>query len=223
MRIGPPVCLGPCCGTPGSPGAGSGSASSALSKSSPPSPSGRWSTARDRRPATRRGRALLPLDGQLTVLLPQPENPLPHAEPGGCPMPRTDRILLGDASERGEWPFEPNGRPKRESSPDTPPASAAWPPRARVPGRGDQPVGIRLPEFAFPDSRRRVSRREFPADLASCGRPTSYAEPPASWVAVRCLPALRVASGSVLPVVSATFPVNGSRRTDCIRLIGRPA
>lgn len=61
---------------------------------------------------------LVPLKGQLTVLLPQPEvhygttgglgtDP---ASPGGFlhMMPRGDGIVLGGTSERGEWSLEPN-------------------------------------------------------------------------------------------------------------------
>ena len=61
---------------------------------------------------------LLPLKGQLTVLLPQEEidwgisgNP-PDAAPRGVlgvhMQPRRDGIVLGGTSERGEWSLEPN-------------------------------------------------------------------------------------------------------------------
>ena len=62
-------------------------------------------------------RDLLPLKGQLTVLLPQDEvdygiaGDLPDAPPGilGVHMqPRRDGIVLGGTSERGVWSLEPN-------------------------------------------------------------------------------------------------------------------
>ena len=62
-------------------------------------------------------RDLLPLKGQLTVLLPQDEvdygisGELPEAPPGilGVHMqPRRDGIVLGGTSERGVWSLEPN-------------------------------------------------------------------------------------------------------------------
>ena len=63
--------------------------------------------------------AMVPLKGQLTVLVPQPEvdygtfGGLPGSSPpeGGLGIhmqPRSDGIVLGGTSERGEWSMEPN-------------------------------------------------------------------------------------------------------------------
>ena len=61
---------------------------------------------------------MVPLKGQLTVLVPQPEvdygtfGGLPGSNPeGGLGIhmqPRSDGIVLGGTSERGEWSVEPN-------------------------------------------------------------------------------------------------------------------
>jgi len=62
----------------------------------------------------RRGRTLfndpelIPVKGQLTFLLPQPE--VQYAVLGGdlYMFPRSDGILLGGTHERGNWSLEPN-------------------------------------------------------------------------------------------------------------------
>ena len=51
---------------------------------------------------------LVPLKGQLTVLLPQPEIRYIALNQGLYMMPRADGILLGGTRERGEWSIEPN-------------------------------------------------------------------------------------------------------------------
>ena len=61
---------------------------------------------------------MVPLKGQLTVLVPQPEvdygtfGGLPGSSPAGGlgihMQPRSDGIVLGGTSERGEWSIEPN-------------------------------------------------------------------------------------------------------------------
>ena len=62
-------------------------------------------------------RTMVPLKGQLTVLVPQPE--VNYGTFGGAPatrrgglgihmQPRSDGIVLGGTSERGEWSLEPN-------------------------------------------------------------------------------------------------------------------
>ena len=60
---------------------------------------------------------MVPLKGQLTVLVPQPEvnygtfGGAPAAPQGGLGIhmqPRSDGIVLGGTSERGEWSLEPN-------------------------------------------------------------------------------------------------------------------
>ena len=51
---------------------------------------------------------LVPLKGQLTVLLPQPEIRYIALYQGLYMMPRADGILLGGTRERGEWSLEPN-------------------------------------------------------------------------------------------------------------------
>ncbi len=62
-------------------------------------------------------RAMVPLKGQLTVLLPQPE--VDYGTFGGAPassrgglgihmQPRSDGIVLGGTSERGAWSLEPD-------------------------------------------------------------------------------------------------------------------
>lgn len=51
---------------------------------------------------------LIPVKGQLTILLPQPEVDY-NALPGDLYMfPRSDGILLGGTHEQGEWSLEPN-------------------------------------------------------------------------------------------------------------------
>jgi glycine/D-amino acid oxidase-like deaminating enzyme len=66
---------------------------------------------------------LVPLKGQLTVLIPQPE--VRYATNGGIGtqpntpggflhmMPRADGIILGGTSERGVWTMEPNEEERR--------------------------------------------------------------------------------------------------------------
>ena len=67
---------------------------------------------------------LIPVKGQLTVLVPQPE--IDYATLGGVPgtareeggfgihmLPRSDGIILGGTSERGEWSLEPNEEARR--------------------------------------------------------------------------------------------------------------
>lgn len=51
---------------------------------------------------------LIPLKGQLTVLLPQPEIRYIALYQGLYMMPRADGILLGGTRERGEWSLEPD-------------------------------------------------------------------------------------------------------------------
>ena len=64
------------------------------------------------------------MKGQLTVLVPQPE--IDYATLGGVPgtareeggfgihmLPRSDGIILGGTSERGEWSLEPNEEARR--------------------------------------------------------------------------------------------------------------
>jgi glycine/D-amino acid oxidase-like deaminating enzyme len=51
---------------------------------------------------------LVPLKGQLTVLLPQPEIRYIALYQGLYMMPRADGILLGGTREPGEWSLEPN-------------------------------------------------------------------------------------------------------------------
>ena len=51
---------------------------------------------------------LVPLKGQLTVLLPQPEIRYIALYQGLYMMPRADGILLGGTREQGEWSLEPN-------------------------------------------------------------------------------------------------------------------
>lgn len=51
---------------------------------------------------------LIPIKGQLTVLLPQPEIDYIMVAGGLYMMPRKDGILLGGTHERGEWSLEPN-------------------------------------------------------------------------------------------------------------------
>ena len=61
-------------------------------------------------------RTMVPLKGQLTVLIPQPD--VTYGTFGGAPVaggglgihmqPRSDGIVLGGTSERGEWSLEPN-------------------------------------------------------------------------------------------------------------------
>lgn len=56
---------------------------------------------------------LLPIKGQLTFLLPQPEVDYIVLGGGLYMFPRTDGILLGGTHERGEWSLEPNLEAKR--------------------------------------------------------------------------------------------------------------
>ena len=66
-------------------------------------------------------RELDPIKGQLVVLVPQPE--VEYSTMGGVPnrnaggfihmMPRSDGIVLGGTSERGEWSLEPNEDARR--------------------------------------------------------------------------------------------------------------
>lgn len=51
---------------------------------------------------------LMPIKGQLTVLLPQPEIDYITITSDLYMMPRKDGILLGGTHERGEWSLEPN-------------------------------------------------------------------------------------------------------------------
>ena len=48
------------------------------------------------------------VEGQLTVLLPQPEIRYIALYQGLYMMPRADGILLGGTREAGEWSLEPN-------------------------------------------------------------------------------------------------------------------
>ncbi len=51
---------------------------------------------------------IVPVKGQLTVLLPQPEIRYVALIQGLCMTPRADGILLGGTREPGEWSLEPN-------------------------------------------------------------------------------------------------------------------
>jgi D-amino-acid oxidase len=51
---------------------------------------------------------LMPIKGQLTILLPQPEVDYMFVYQGLYMMPRADGVLLGGTHERGEWSLEPN-------------------------------------------------------------------------------------------------------------------
>jgi D-amino-acid oxidase len=52
---------------------------------------------------------MLPIKGQLTVLVPQREVDYITVGPGDLyMMPRQDGIILGGTFERGEWSLEPN-------------------------------------------------------------------------------------------------------------------
>jgi glycine/D-amino acid oxidase-like deaminating enzyme len=51
---------------------------------------------------------MLPIKGQLHVLLPQPEVDYLLLAPDLYMFPRRDGILLGGTFERGEWSLEPN-------------------------------------------------------------------------------------------------------------------
>ncbi len=53
-------------------------------------------------------RELIPVKGQLTVLLPQPEVDYVVISDGLYMMPRTDGVLLGGTQEREVWTMEPN-------------------------------------------------------------------------------------------------------------------
>ncbi len=70
-------------------------------------------------------REIMPVKGQLTVLVPQPEVnyrtvgsiPGPGARRRGIPfhmMPRSDGIVLGGTSQRGVWDLEPDEAARRE-------------------------------------------------------------------------------------------------------------
>jgi len=63
---------------------------------------------------------LVPVKGQLTVLVPQPE--VDYSTLGGLPgggggnlhmLSRSDGIVLGGTNERGEWSLEPNEEERR--------------------------------------------------------------------------------------------------------------
>lgn len=56
---------------------------------------------------------LVPVKGQLTVLLPQPEVDYCVLRPGLYMFPRSDGILLGGTWEEGEWSLEPNREAER--------------------------------------------------------------------------------------------------------------
>ena len=65
---------------------------------------------------------LMPVKGQLTVLVPQPEvnyrtsggfRRAPEGKIGIHMMPRTDGIALGGTAERGVWTLEPNEEARR--------------------------------------------------------------------------------------------------------------
>ncbi len=69
-------------------------------------------------------REIMPLKGQLTVLVPQPEVnygtfgglPSPGGSRRGFPvhmMPRSDGIVLGGTSQRGVWDMEPDEEARR--------------------------------------------------------------------------------------------------------------
>ena len=51
---------------------------------------------------------LMPIKGQLTILLPQPEIDYVFISGRTLTMPRKDGVLLGGTHERGEWSLEPN-------------------------------------------------------------------------------------------------------------------
>lgn len=51
---------------------------------------------------------LVPIKGQLTVLLPQPEIDYATEPPGLYMFPRRDGIVLGGTHERGNWDLQPN-------------------------------------------------------------------------------------------------------------------
>jgi glycine/D-amino acid oxidase-like deaminating enzyme len=53
-------------------------------------------------------REMIPVKGQLTVLLPQPEVDYVVISDGLYMMPRADGVLLGGTQERGVWTMEPN-------------------------------------------------------------------------------------------------------------------
>ena len=57
---------------------------------------------------------MLPIKGQLTVLLPQPEIDYVMAQEGLYMFPRTDGILLGGTFEGNVWDLEPNQEAARE-------------------------------------------------------------------------------------------------------------
>ena len=50
---------------------------------------------------------LIPIRGQLAILLPQPEVRYAFTGQGGYMFPRADGILLGGTFERGEWDATP--------------------------------------------------------------------------------------------------------------------
>jgi D-amino-acid oxidase len=57
---------------------------------------------------------LVPLKGQLTILLPQPEVQYATLPPELYMFPRTDGILLGGTHEMGVWSLDPNLEKKQE-------------------------------------------------------------------------------------------------------------
>jgi glycine/D-amino acid oxidase-like deaminating enzyme len=57
---------------------------------------------------------LVPIKGQLTVLLPQPEINYIVLASGTYMFPRSDGILLGGTHERGVWSMEPNAEAKAQ-------------------------------------------------------------------------------------------------------------
>ncbi len=92
---------------------------------------------------------LIPVKGQLTVLVPQPA--VDYATLGGIPgrareeggfgihmQPRSDGIILGGTSERGEWSLEPNEEARRRVVEDHIELFGAM--RSSAPGRWSAPT-----------------------------------------------------------------------------------